>query len=44
MHSSDVVTLAFRPDGMQLVVSTLDAQLSFWNLLTSEIAGEFICL
>ena len=37
--TSDVVALAFRPDGTEFVISNLDASLSFWNLLTSKITG-----
>ena len=30
-HSHDVLALAFRPDGKQLVSSTLDGTLTFWD-------------
>ena len=30
-HSHDVLSLAFRPDGKQLVSSTLDGTLTFWD-------------
>jgi hypothetical protein len=39
LHTTDAVALAYRPDGAQIVVSTLDAQLSFWDVLTTRIAG-----
>eukprot|EP00047_Mylnosiga_fluctuans_P005493 m.240821 g.240821 ORF g.240821 m.240821 type:complete len:917 (-) comp13732_c0_seq1:165-2915(-) len=39
VHTTDVVALAYRPDGAQIVVSTLDAQLSFWDMLKSRISG-----
>ncbi|KAF9159335.1 hypothetical protein DFQ26_006631 [Actinomortierella ambigua] len=31
-HLSEVLALAFRPDGKELCGSTLDGQLSFWNV------------
>lgn len=31
-HNSDVLAIDFRPDGKQLVSSTRDGQLTFWNL------------
>lgn len=31
VHTSDVLALAFRPDGKELCVATLDGQLSFWD-------------
>ncbi|KAF9971759.1 hypothetical protein BGZ73_005212 [Actinomortierella ambigua] len=31
-HTSEVLALAFRPDGKELCGSTLDGQLSFWNV------------
>lgn len=35
-----VVTLAFRPDGAQLAVSSLDAQITFWDVGTSVVTGS----
>ncbi len=35
-----VVTLAFRPDGGQLAVSSLDAQITFWDMTTSLVTGS----
>lgn len=31
-QSSDVLSIAFRPDGKELSVATMDGQLSFWSL------------
>ena len=31
-HSSDVLSVAFRPDGNQVCSTTRDGQLSYWNL------------
>ncbi|KAG0243067.1 hypothetical protein BGW41_002929 [Actinomortierella wolfii] len=31
-HTSEVLALAFRPDGKELCGSTLDGQLNFWNV------------
>ncbi|KAG0301506.1 hypothetical protein BGZ98_008287 [Dissophora globulifera] len=43
-HMSEVLALAFRPDGKELCGSTLDGQLSFWNaddaLQTNVIDGR----
>lgn len=38
-HSSEVVSLAFRPDGAQIVVSTADGNLTFWDVLNGELIG-----
>ncbi len=35
-----VVTLAFRPDGAQLAVSSLDAQITFWDMAASIVTGS----
>ena len=35
-----MVTLAFRPDGAQLAVSSLDAQITFWDVGTSVVTGS----
>merc|ERR1719272_731899 len=43
-HESDVLALAYRPDGRQLCTATLAGMLNFWNLasgnLTSTIEGR----
>ena len=43
-HSSNVLTLAFRPDGVELAVATLDGQILFWDvnrvLQTGSIEGK----
>ncbi|KAK4056898.1 U3 snoRNP protein [Microbotryomycetes sp. JL221] len=31
--TSDALSLAFRPDGFEIAVSTLDGQISFWNIV-----------
>lgn len=35
LHSSEVVSFAFRPDGTELTASTLDGQLSIWDVLNT---------
>ena len=35
-----VITLAFRPDGAQLAVSSLDGQISFWDIANSVQTGS----
>ena len=35
-----VVTLVFRPDGAQLAVSSLDGQISFWDVSRSVQTGS----
>jgi len=30
-HSTDLIALAFRPDGKELCTSSLDGNLSFWD-------------
>ncbi|KAL5012052.1 hypothetical protein ScPMuIL_010603 [Solemya velum] len=37
---SDVLALAFRPDGGELAVSTLNAQITFWNPNTTSQTGS----
>ncbi|KAF7720662.1 hypothetical protein EC973_006667 [Apophysomyces ossiformis] len=43
-HQSDVLAVAFRPDGKQVAASTLDGQISFWDVQlakqTSVIEGR----
>ena len=34
-----VVSLAFRPDGLELAVSSLDGQISFWDILNTIQTG-----
>lgn len=36
-HSSDVLAVAYRPDGRELCVSTRDGKLSFWNTQHSAL-------
>jgi periodic tryptophan protein 2 len=39
-HQADVLAVAVRPDSKQLAVSTLDGQLSFWDIQEAEqVAG-----
>lgn len=42
--NSDALALAFRPDGLEVAVSTLDGQISFWDVVegkqTSIIEGR----
>jgi periodic tryptophan protein 2 len=33
---ADVLDVAFRPDSLQLAISTLDGQLTFWSVLEAE--------
>ncbi|PVD35255.1 hypothetical protein C0Q70_06536 [Pomacea canaliculata] len=37
---SDVLALTFRPDGQELAVATLNAQIVFWNPFTSVQTGS----
>ncbi|CAO3662738.1 unnamed protein product [Umbelopsis ramanniana] len=43
-HTSDVLAVAFRPDGKEIATSTLDGQISFWDVedakQTSLIEGR----
>lgn len=39
-HLPLVVTLAFCPDGAQLAVSSLDAQIAFWDVAGSVQTGS----
>lgn len=34
--NSDVLALAFRPDGRELAASTLDGQISFWDVVNGQ--------
>jgi periodic tryptophan protein 2 len=38
--TSDVMALAFRPDGSQLAVASLDAQITFWDMRSSAQEGS----
>ncbi len=40
MHLYTVVCVIFRPDGEELVVSSLDGQLSFWNVASAVQTGS----
>ena len=31
-HGSDVLALAYRPDGQELAVATLDGNIALWDL------------
>lgn len=39
-HNADVLSLAFRPDGKELAVTTLDGQITFWDLLSGKVIGS----
>jgi periodic tryptophan protein 2 len=39
MHASDVVAVAYRPDGMQVCTSSLDGLLSFWDTDNGDLIG-----
>lgn len=39
VHTHDVLTVAYRPDGKQLACSTLDGQIHFWD----PIEGQLMC-
>lgn len=39
-HATDVLALAFSPDGGTLATSTLDGQLSFWDVQLAEQVGS----
>jgi WD40 repeat protein len=36
-HQSEVLAVAFRPDGKELCSATMDGQLNFWDVESSEI-------
>ncbi|KAI9304687.1 WD40 repeat-like protein [Cunninghamella echinulata] len=36
-HQSEVLAVAYRPDGKQIAASTLDGQISFWNVDDSKL-------
>jgi periodic tryptophan protein 2 len=36
---ADVLNIAVRPDSLQLAVSTLDGQLTFWSMEAEQVAG-----
>ena len=38
-HKSDVLSVAFRPDGEQICAATLDGQLSFWDVKQGKQDG-----
>eukprot|EP00946_MAST-07B_sp_MAST-7B-sp1_P003544 g3544.t1 len=38
-HKSDVLSVAFRPDGEQVCASTLDGQLTFWDVKRGKQDG-----
>ena len=40
---TEVVTLCYSPDGKELAVSTLDAQITFWNVEESLQLGSIDC-
>ena len=40
MFSHTVVCAIFRPDGEELAVSSLDGQLSFWNVANAVQTGS----
>ncbi|TPX32377.1 hypothetical protein SmJEL517_g04533 [Synchytrium microbalum] len=39
-HQSEVLALAYRPDGRQLAASTLDGQISFWDVADARQVGS----
>ncbi|KAJ1470342.1 hypothetical protein T484DRAFT_1848124 [Baffinella frigidus] len=38
-HASDVLCVAFRPDGKELAASSLDGHITIWNAIDGEAAG-----
>ena len=40
VHSSDVLAVAHRPDGVQLCTATLDGALHFWESASGENVGQ----
>lgn len=36
---ADVLDITVRPDSLQLAISTLDGQLTFWNMEAEQVAG-----
>jgi len=39
-HSTDVLAIAFRPDGKELAAATLDGNIHFWETSTSTYLGQ----
>eukprot|EP00123_Amoebidium_parasiticum_P001398 comp12472_c0_seq1/m.7413 comp12472_c0_seq1/g.7413 ORF comp12472_c0_seq1/g.7413 comp12472_c0_seq1/m.7413 type:complete len:857 (-) comp12472_c0_seq1:495-3065(-) len=42
-HTTDVRAFAFRPDGKEICVATLDGQLVFWNVESGQQVGSIEC-
>lgn len=38
-HNSDVLAVAYRPDGQEICATTLDGQISFWNPNDGKMMG-----
>jgi periodic tryptophan protein 2 len=38
-HTADVLAVAFRPDGKELVSATLEGNLNFWNVSEGQLKG-----
>ncbi len=38
--SCTVITLAFKPDGVEVAVATLDGQISFWDVNRASQVGS----
>ena len=41
-HGSEVLSLAYRPDGQQLCGSTRDGQLMYWNVKNGCVCVTFV--
>jgi len=39
-HTSDVLAISFRPDGKVIASSTLDGDISFWEIATAKLLGS----
>jgi periodic tryptophan protein 2 len=39
-HDHEIITIAYRPDGRQLAVSTLDGQIHFWDLQVAKLVSS----
>ncbi|KAI8085126.1 WD40 repeat-like protein [Halteromyces radiatus] len=39
-HQSEVLAVAYRPDGKQVAASTLDGQISFWDVHDSKLVAN----
>ncbi|KAJ1548339.1 hypothetical protein HK405_003615 [Cladochytrium tenue] len=39
-HTTEVLAMAYRPDGREIAVATLDGQISFWDVELARLTGS----